>query len=134
MIARVIATPAATPLIRRSPEENGPLVVHHSGGCCEGSAPMCFRQRDFRLGARDVLPGVIEACPFYVGGTEFDYWAAFELTIDVTRGGGGSFSIEATEGVRFVTCSRLFTGAEMALMDMAGPPPRGPEAIRPGDA
>jgi uncharacterized protein (DUF779 family) len=126
---RVIATPAAATLIRRLRQENGPLVFHQSGGCCEGSAPMCFRQRDFHIGPRDVLLGVIEGCPFYVGGTEFEYWAWFELTIDVTRGGGDSFSIEAAEGVRFVTRSRLFTDAEAGLLDAAGPPPRGRDAF-----
>lgn len=130
MSARVIVTPEAGALIRRLKAENGPLVFHQSGGCCEGSAPMCFRERDFRIGPRDVLLGVIEGCPFFVGGTEFDYWAYFELTIDVTHNGGDSFSIEAADGVRFVTRSRLFTDAEAALVDAAGPPPRGPDAFK----
>lgn len=128
MPPRVIATQEAAALIRRLRQENGPLVFHQSGGCCEGSAPMCFRQRDFRTGARDVLLGMIELCPFYVGGTEFDYWAYFQLTIGVTHGGGDSFSIEAADGVRFVTRSRMFTETEAALLDSAGPPPRGPDA------
>ena len=92
MPPRVIVTPEAAALIVRLKQEYGPLVFHQSGGCCEGSAPMCFRQRDFIIGRHDVLLGVIEGCPFYVGGTEFAYWAFFELTIEVTHGGGDSFS------------------------------------------
>ncbi len=137
MPARVLVTPAADAVIRRLKAENGPLVFHQSGGCCEGSAPMCFRARDFQIGSRDVLLGVIGECPFYVGGTEFDYWAYFELTIDAIRGGGDSFSIEAADGIRFVTRSRLFSDAEAALLDAAGPPPTGPDAfkaMRPGNA
>lgn len=85
---------------------------------------MCFRQRDFQVGARDVLLGEIEGCPFYVGGTDFAWWANFELTIDVTRGGGDSFSVEAADGVRFVTRSRMFADAEAALLGATGTPER----------
>jgi hypothetical protein len=137
MPERVIATPEAAALIRRLRRDNGPLIFHQSGGCCEGSAPMCLRKRDFRIGSRDILLGVIEGCPFYVGGAEFACWVAFELTIDVTHGSGDSFSIEAPDGVRFVTRSRMFTDAEAALLNKDGPPPRGPEAFaaaRPGVA
>jgi len=90
---------------------------------------MCFRQKDFRIGVRDVLLGAIEGCPFYVGGAEFEYWRYIELTIDVVSGGGDSFSLEAADGVRFATRSRLFTGAEAAALDAAGPPPFGPQAF-----
>jgi hypothetical protein len=87
------------------------------------------RSTETRIGSRDVLLDVIEGCPFYVGGTEFDYWAWFELTIDVRHGGGDSFSIEAADGERFFTRSRLFTDAEAALLDASGPPPRGPDTL-----
>ncbi len=129
MPPRVVVTPAAASLIRELKARHGPLIFHQSGGCCEGTAPMCFRRRDFHVGARDVLLGVIEDCPFYVGGAEYKYWAYFQLTIDVTTGGGDSFSIEAAEGVRFVTRSRMFTDAEAKALDEAGPPPHGPEAF-----
>jgi hypothetical protein len=128
MPERVLVTIAAAELIRRLRVVHGPLVFHQSGGCCEGSAPMCFRQRDFRIGARDVLLGVIEGCPFYIGAASFQYWAYCELTIDVVPDGGDSFSLEAVEGVRFITRSRLFSDAEAAALDAAGPPPRGPQA------
>jgi uncharacterized protein len=117
---RVIFTPEAIALARSLKAVHGPLIFHLSGGCCEGSAPMCFRQSDFRAGARDVLLGVIEECPFFVGEAQFAYWAYCEITVDVTTGGGDSFSLEAAEGVRFTARSRLFTDAEAKELDAAG--------------
>jgi uncharacterized protein len=129
MPRRVIVTAEAAALIRQLMRQHGSLIFHQSGGCCEGTAPMCFRRRDFRIGPHDVLLGAIEGCPFYVGGAAFSYWAYMELTIDVVTGGSDSFSLEAAEGVRFVTRSRLFTDAEAAALDACGPPPRGPLAM-----
>lgn len=126
---RIVFTPEAIALVRSLKSQHGPLIFHLSGGCCEGSAPMCFRQSDFRAGARDVLLGVIEGCPFYVGPAQFEYWASCQLTVDVTTGGGDSFSLEAVEGVRFIVRSRLFTDAEARELDAEGPPPIGPEAF-----
>lgn len=125
MPERVIATPAAVDLVRRLRADHGPLLFHQSGGCCEGSAPMCLRQRDFQVGRADVLLGAIDGCPFYVSEAAYPYWAYSELTIDVVSGGGDSFSLEAADGVRFITRSRLFTDAEAAALDAAGPPRRG---------
>jgi uncharacterized protein (DUF779 family) len=127
---RVFATPDAVALIRLLKAEHGPLVFHQSGGCCEGTAPMCFKPSDFRIGLRDVLLGGIEDCPVYIGAGQFEYFASSQLIIDVTTGGGDSFSLEAPEGVRFVTRSRLFADAEMVQLDSLGPPPTGPEAFR----
>jgi uncharacterized protein len=107
MHPRVLVTPAAAALIERLREEHGPLLFHQSGGCCEGSAPMCFRRADFRVGSHDVLLGVISDCPFYIGAGQFEYCANSQFTIDVIQGGGDSFSLEAPEGVRFITRSRL---------------------------
>ncbi|HVY16451.1 MAG TPA: DUF779 domain-containing protein [Rhodopila sp.] len=126
MPPRLIFTEQALALTRRLRTEHGPLIFHLSGGCCEGSAPMCFRQSDFRVGPRDVLLGMVDDCPFYVGASQFDYWAYCQLTVDVTEGGGDSFSIEAADGVRFIVRSRLFTDEEAAALDAAGPPLRGP--------
>lgn len=125
MPQRLLFTDRATALVRELAQTHGPLIFHLSGGCCEGSAPMCFRQADFRAGARDVLLGRVEGFPFYVGPEQFEYWASCELTIDVTAGGGDSFSLEAAEGVRFIVRSRLFSDAEIAELDAAGPPPTG---------
>ena len=93
---------------------------------------MCLRLDGFRVGARDVLLGVIEGCPFYVSAAQFPYWAHSQLTIDVVPNGGDSFSLEAADEVRFITRSRVFADAEMDALDAAGPPPTGPDAT--GDA
>ena len=109
--ARVVCTPEATALIGELKEELGPLLFHQSGGCCEGTAPMCFRQSDFRVGSSDILLGTIEGCPFYIGAATYGYFASSRLIIDVTRGAVDSFSLEAPRGVRFVTRSRILDEA-----------------------
>jgi uncharacterized protein len=116
---RVLITEAAARLVRQLHDQHGPLLFHQSGGCCEGSAPMCLRRVDFRIGVRDVLLGAIEGCPFYVSAAQFPYWAHSQLTIDVISDGGDSFSLEAAEGVRFITRSRVLTDAEMDAVDAA---------------
>ncbi len=121
MPPRVLITEAAARLVRQLHDHHGPLLFHQSGGCCEGSAPMCLRRVDFRIGVRDVLLGAIEGCPFYVSAAQFPYWAHSQLTIDVISDGGDSFSLEAVEGVRFITRSRVLTDAEMDAVDAAGP-------------
>ena len=128
MPERVLSTEAAATLVRQLRDQYGPVLLHQSGGCCEGSAPMCFRRSGFRVAARDVLLGVIEGSPFYVSAAQFPYWANSQLTIDVVSDGGDSFSLEAAEGVRFITRSRVFSDAEMDALDAAGPPPVGPDA------
>jgi hypothetical protein len=125
---RVLNTEAAARLVRQLRAQHGPLLFHQSGGCCEGSAPMCLRRSDFRVGARDVLLGVIDDCPFYVSAAQFPYWAHSQLSIDLVRDGGDSFSLEAADGVRFITRSRVFSDAEMDAVEAAGPLPRGAEA------
>jgi uncharacterized protein (DUF779 family) len=129
MPPRVVASAEALALTRELKKKHGALVFHQSGGCCEGTAPMCFRQSDFRVGPRDVLLGSIEGCPIYVGAEQFDYLAACQLTIDVVTGGGDSFSLEAADGERFATRSRLFTREEAAELAADGPPPTGPDAL-----
>jgi uncharacterized protein len=128
MPARVRVTGAAAQQLRRLRREHGALILHLSGGCCEGSAPMCLRRNGFRVAARDVLLGVVEGCPFYVGAAQFPYWANYQLTLDVTPDGGDSFSLEAADGVRLLVRSRLFSDAERNELDAAGPPPVGPDA------
>lgn len=114
---RVDVTPAAAELIRVLVHENGPLMFHQSGGCCDGSAPMCFPLNEFRIGGQDVLLGEIVDCPFYMSGSQFEYWKHTALTIDVVPGRGGGFSLEAPKGVRFLTRSRVFTAEELALLE-----------------
>ncbi|NII11204.1 DUF779 domain-containing protein [Oleiagrimonas sp. C23AA] len=126
---RVVFSDRARALLRQLRAEHGPLLLHLSGGCCEGSAPMCLRASDFRVGAQDVLLGVIEDCPFYVAAAHYAYVAFSQLGIDVVDGGGDSFSLEAAEGVRFIARSRLFTDAEAQALEASGPAPRGPQAV-----
>ena len=125
MPCRVVVTPEASALVRSLKAAHGPLIFHLSGGCCEGSAPMCFQASDFRPGGHDILLGEIEGCPFYVGAAQFDYWARYQIIVDVTTGGGDSFSLEAADGVRFTALSRPFADEEMAELTKAETPARG---------
>jgi uncharacterized protein (DUF779 family) len=116
MAARVEATPAAIALIRRLREKHGPLMFHQSGGCCDGSSPMCYSQGEFYLGEADVKLGVIDDAPFYMSAAQFNYWQHTKLVIDVVPGRGGMFSLENSEGVRFLTRSELFTPEEVSRL------------------
>ena len=98
----VRATPEALAWIARLTARHGPLMFHQSGGCCDGSAPMCYPAGEFRLGARDVLLGEVGGAPFYMGGDQAARWAHTELLLDVVPGRGAGFSLEAPEGVRFL--------------------------------
>ncbi len=130
---RVIVTPEASALVRSLKAAHGELIFHLSGGCCEGSAPMCFEASGFRPGGHDILLGEIEGCPFYVGAAQFDYWARYQIIVDVTTSGGDSFSLEAADGVRFTALSRPFADEEMAELAKAESPARGAGA-RTADA
>jgi uncharacterized protein len=114
MVERVLATEAALSLIERLQKKHGPLMFHQSGGCCDGSAPMCYPLGEFRTGASDVRLGEIGGCPFYMSESQFEYWRHTQLIIDVVPGRGAGFSLEAPEGLRFLTRSRLFSEEEMA--------------------
>ena len=124
--SRVDITPEAAAFVERLKATHGPLLFHQSGGCCDGSAPMCYPQGDFRIGANDVFLGQVAGCPFYIGGQQFAYWRHTHLTIDIVTGRGSGFSIEAPEGKRFITRSRLFTDAESGQLLAQGEPRRGP--------
>jgi uncharacterized protein (DUF779 family) len=125
MIRRVEITDAAEGVVSRLVAIHGPLMFHQSGGCCDGSSPMCYPKGEFRVGPQDVLLGVIAGCPFYIGAAQFEYWRHTQLIIDVVPGRGGGFSLEAPEGVRFLTRSRVFTDAEAAALEAEGEPARG---------
>jgi uncharacterized protein len=124
-IVRVEVTPAAEQLLRKLQAQHGPLMFHQSGGCCDGSAPMCFPRGDFKIGQEDVFLGTIVDTPFYISGPQFEYWQHTHLTVDVVPGRGSGFSVEAPEGVRFLIRSRVFEDAEYRALQEAGPPPRG---------
>lgn len=124
-IARVSVTPAATVLLHKLQALHGPLVFHQSGGCCDGSAPMCYPRGEFRIGSRDVYLGAIADTPFYIGAEQFEYWQHTQLIIDCVPGRGSGFSLEAPEGLRFLTRSRLFSDEEWKRLQEEGEPRRG---------
>ena len=126
---RVVFTPSARALVQRLKSEHGPLLFHQSGGCCDGSAPMCLRENDFRVGSHDVLLGVVEGTPFYIGSAQFTAWEHTQLIIDVIPGSGDSFSIEVCGGNRFITGSRVFSDLEQAALKAAGPPLTGAASV-----
>ncbi|WP_133649761.1 DUF779 domain-containing protein [Paraburkholderia flava] len=116
-VARVIATPAAVALIQQLGAEHGAMIFHQSGGCCDGSAPMCFPANEFIVGSSDVRLGAIAGVPFYMSESQFEYWQHTQLIIDAVPGNGGMFSLERPTGLRFLTRSRLFEDAENAWLD-----------------
>jgi len=124
-VPRVSVTPEAEALLRKLQGMHGPLMFHQSGGCCDGSAPMCYPRGEFKIGQQDVFLGTIVDTPFYISGPQFEYWQHTHLTVDVVKGRGSGFSVEAPEGVRFLIRSRVFEDAEYRELQQAGPPPRG---------
>ena len=116
---QVLLTPAAEALIERLRAKHGPLMFHQSGGCCDGSSPMCFAQGEFLLGDSDHYLGTIAEAPFYMSKAQFEYWKHTQLVVDVVPGRGGMFSLENGEGVRFLIRSRVFTGDEIEALRAA---------------
>jgi uncharacterized protein (DUF779 family) len=116
-VQKVLATEAALALIERLRAKYGPLMFHQSGGCCDGSSPMCYPAGEFMLGDSDVLLGEIGGAPFYMSRAQYEYWKHTQLVIDVVPGRGGMFSLEGPEGVRFLTRSRMFSADEYALLE-----------------
>ena len=123
MVSRVDVTPAAADLMRSLRGQHGPLMFHQSGGCCDGSSPMCYLEGEFRTGQSDVLlesltiDGVDEPITFWMSASQFELWKHTHLTVDVVPGRGSGFSLEAPEGVRFLIRSRLFTKEEIAELE-----------------
>jgi uncharacterized protein (DUF779 family) len=116
-VARVVATEAALQLIEKMKAKHGPLMFHQSGGCCDGSSPMCYPKEELKIGDSDVLLGEIGAVRFYMSASQFEYWKHTQLIIDVVPGRGGMFSLEGPEGLRFLTRSRLFTDQESVILE-----------------
>ena len=109
---RVELSPAARALLEQLEARHGPLMFHQSGGCCDGSSPMCYPRGEFRVGGQDLRLGTVGGTPFWMSASQFEYWQHTHLTVDVVPGRGSGFSLEAPEGVRFLIRSRLFTPAE----------------------
>jgi uncharacterized protein (DUF779 family) len=122
--AGAVITVAAAELLARLQDRHGPLMFHQSGGCCDGSSPMCYPCGDFLVGDRDVLLGVLdtdaEGVPVWISGPQYQAWRHTQLVIDVVPGRGGGFSLETPEGMRFLSRGRFFTDAETALLQVAG--------------
>lgn len=120
---RVSYTPEAAEMLRSLREVHGPLMFHQSGGCCDGSSPMCYPAGEFRTGGSDVLlddlqiDGFPEPIPVWMSAAQFEYWRHTHLTIDIVPGRGSGFSLEAPEGVRFLIRSRLLTDEELQSLD-----------------
>ena len=118
--SRVSATEATLQLIRQLVARHGPLMFHQSGGCCDGSSPMCYTRGELMVGDQDVLLGQIGEQPFYMSAAQFEYWRHTHLIIDVVPGRGGMFSLEGPLGMRFLTRSRLYTPEEEAELPPVG--------------
>jgi len=112
MITRITSTDKANQLIDELKEIHGDLMFHQSGGCCDGSAPMCFPKGEFYLGNSDVEIGVVNDVPFYMSASQFEYWEHTHLTLDAIEGTGGQFSVERPTGLRFIIRSRVYTDEE----------------------
>jgi len=124
-IPRVKITEEAERVVEQLREKVGELMYHQSGGCCDGSSPMCYPLGEFLVGDSDVLLATIgtedaEGAPFYMSRSQFEYWKHTQLILDVVAGRGGMFSLENGEGVRFLIRSRVFTDAEIAALRSAG--------------
>jgi uncharacterized protein (DUF779 family) len=122
-VDRVRITPEAEAVLRRLEAEHGPLLFHQSGGCCDGSSPMCFPMGDFHTGDSDVhlgdlLVDGIPDIPFWMSASQYGYWKHTHLTVDVVQGRGSGFSVEAPEGVRFLIRSRLMTADELRAFSL----------------
>ncbi|QTH39501.1 DUF779 domain-containing protein [Yimella sp. cx-51] len=124
VLERVAFTDAASDMVRQLAQRHGPVMFHQSGGCCDGSAPMCYPDGDFIIGDVDVLlqevdiEGVEQAVPFYMSESQYEYWKHTHLTVDIVPGRGSGFSLEAPEGVRFLIRSRMFSQEEMEQLKL----------------
>lgn len=117
MTKRVILTDSAREVIEQLQQRYGDLMFHQSGGCCDGSQPMCFQEGDFKLGASDVRLGEVAGCPFWMSRDQFEYWKHTQLCLDIVKGRGSSFSLEIPLGLRFIIRSRVFEEDELALLE-----------------
>ncbi|KZS42328.1 UDP-glucose 4-epimerase [Aquimarina aggregata] len=116
MIKRVKVTQAAKAVIDTLKKEHGELMFHQSGGCCDGSSPMCFEKGELMINENDIWLGTINNCDFYMSSDQFEYWKHTQLTVDVVKGRGASFSLEIPMGIRFIIKSRLYTTDEMTAL------------------
>jgi uncharacterized protein (DUF779 family) len=112
MPEKVAITEDAAALVAELVSEHGPLLFHQSGGCCDGSSPMCYPRDEFKVGGSDVYLGEVAGTPFYMAESQYGYWRHTHLTVDRVPGRGGGFSVESPTGFRFLIRSRVFSDAE----------------------
>lgn len=118
MIKRIIATDQALTVLSRLQVKHGSLMIYQSGGCCEGSAPLCLPQGELFIGDNDVCLGLLnEQIPFYISKSQFEYWQYTQLILDIIDGNNGTFSLEQADNLCFVTRSRLFTDTELTQLE-----------------
>jgi uncharacterized protein len=117
MIPRVTISEEAKAVVQQLKTRFGNLMFHQSGGCCDGSQPMCFEEGDFKVGSSDVCLGSIEDCNFWMSKDQFEYWQYTQLHIHVAPGRGSSFSLEIPMGLRFLTQSRMFAEEELSQLN-----------------
>ncbi|MFQ6181081.1 DUF779 domain-containing protein [Sinorhizobium meliloti] len=117
---RVLATDAAIDLIREIRRDHPDILFHQSGGCCDGSSPMCYPADDYIVGDNDVKLGEIDGVPVYISSSQYEVWKHTQLIIDVVSGRGGMFSLDNGREKRFLTRSRLFGGGEACLVQPRG--------------
>lgn len=114
---RVTITDEAKKVMDQLREKHGELMFHQSGGCCDGSSPMCYKKGQFRTGKSDIKLGEVHGAEFWMARDQFKYWQYMKLTIDVKEGRGSSFSLEIPMGLRFVVRSKMFTEEELQDLD-----------------
>jgi uncharacterized protein (DUF779 family) len=117
MVKRVTISEEARAVVKELKSKFGSLMFHQSGGCCDGSQPMCFEKGDFKVGNSDVCLGTIEDCEFWMSKDQFEYWQYTQLHIHISKGRGSSFSLEIPMGLRFLTQSRMFTDTELKELE-----------------
>lgn len=118
-VARVVATPAALEALGHVVAERGPVIFFQSGGCCDGSLPMCFSVGEFVIGSHDVLLGEVGGCPFYIDARQYKVWRHTQLILDVGAGEPEGFSLPAGEDQHFIIRSKVFTAAEQDVLEGA---------------
>lgn len=114
---RVTASDAARELLAQIVDRHGDVLIHQSGGCCDGSSPMCYPRGEFRIGERDVLLGRIDGTPVYIGGLQFEAWKHTQLILDAVSGRGGMFSLDNGTERQFLVRSRAFSKPELAALE-----------------
>ena len=119
-MARVTATPGALAALARLREQRGTVILYQSGGCCDGSLPVCLEQGELRIGDGDVLLGRIGGCPVYIDDRQYAAWQHTQLIIDVGEGEPEGFSLPAGDGIQFITRSRVFSPGELAALRRTG--------------